>query len=331
MRIDLDEHSRVWASFLAVCKQDLLYQSRIHLLQSFGTASQNVYLKREDESGFGTTGSKKRKIASLLAFLTKGGYQNIGIIGGPRSNHVVSLLQWVRESAMQPHLFLKASHSPALGGNALLLDLLAKEDEICWLENEAWPSALTIAEETLARLKGKYFVVPEGGFCEAAVPGLATLLMDIERNEAALGKAFDHICIDAGTGLTAAILIWLNAWRKRSSQIHVILTVGTPKSFTEVMKKAQMWLAPYLKGGALPSMPAYRVYRSATAAAYGSVNATIRKAVRRYAQSEGVLCDPIYTAKLLYSCEKLLEQSVLQGSTLIIHNGGGTGLMGFKF
>lgn len=301
------------------------------MLQTFGTAAQNVYLKREDESGFGTTGSKKRKIASLLAALIAGGYQEIGIIGGPRSNHVVSLLQWVRESGMQPHLFLKASHSPAKGGNALLLELLAKKGEIRWLDGVEWKRAAQIAQADLDRLNGKAFIVPEGGYCAEAVPGLASLLMDIERNEAALGERFDHICIDAGTGLTAAVLIWLNAWRKRQTHISVILTAGTPESFLAVMQKTKQWLAPYLKENLPQQIPEYGLYRSATAAAYGSVNAGIRKAVKRYAQTEGVLCDPIYTAKLLYTSEELLKGSVLQGSVLLIHNGGGTGLMGFDF
>jgi len=320
-----------WAPFMALCRQDLLYQSRIHLLKSFSSPHQQVYLKREDESGFGTTGSKKRKIASLLARLEKNDIQNLAIIGGPRSNHVVSLLQWVREIGIQPHLFLKSSHSPAKGGNALLLGLLAEEREISWLSNDDWPNAVQIAKQHLAEQTGKGFVVPEGGYCAPSVIGLATLLMDIERNEVALGERFDHICIDAGTGMTAAVLIWLNAWRKRQTQITVILTAGTPESFVAAMHEVKFWLEAVLNEHLPEAIPDFKLYRSATAAAYGSVNATIRKAVKRYALSEGVLSDPIYTAKLLYTSEALIKQGVLQGSTLIIHNGGGTGLMGFEF
>lgn len=331
MRVSTDKLRSDWEPFLALSSPDILYQSRIHPLASFGNDTQSVYLKREDESGFGTSGAKKRKLASLMPYLLKHEIKDIGIIGGPRSNHVVSLLQWVREAGIKPHLFLKASHSPAKGGNALLLALLAEEREIQWLANDEWPHAEKVARAKLTQLETKGFVVPEGGFCAAAVPGLASLLMDIERNESALGERMDHICIDSGTGLTAAVLIWLNAWRERKTNIEVVLTAGTEASFTEALNQVREWLEVLIPSDFPKEAENFRLHRSATAASYGSVNASIRNAVKRYARTEGVLSDPIYTAKLLFTSEVLLNSGVLQGNTMIVHNGGGTGLMGFEF
>ncbi|MFK7921005.1 MAG: 1-aminocyclopropane-1-carboxylate deaminase, partial [Bacteroidia bacterium] len=159
----------------------------------------------------------------------------------------------------------------------------------------------------------------------------ASLLIDIERNELALGERMNHICIDAGTGLTAAVLIWLNAWRQRHTNIEVILTAGTQSSFSDVLTQVREWLKVYIPSGLPQEAKNYRLHRSATAAAYGSVNASIRNAIKRYARTEGVLSDPIYTAKLLYTSEALLNSNVLQGNIMIVHNGGGTGLMGFEF
>ncbi|MFK7920311.1 MAG: pyridoxal-phosphate dependent enzyme, partial [Bacteroidia bacterium] len=295
MGVSTDKLQRAWEPFMDVCRTDILYKSRIHPLPSFGGNTQNVLLKREDESGFGTSGAKKRKLASLLPYLKEQQIKHIGIIGGPRSNHVVSLLQWVREEGLMPHLFLKTAHSPAKGGNALLLDLLAEEREIQWLTNDEWPNAEKIAHRHLANLGDKGFVVPEGGFCAPAVAGLASLLIDIERNELALGERMNHICIDAGTGLTAAVLIWLNTWRQRHTNIEVVLTAGTQSSFTDALVQVREWLKVYIPSGLPQEAQNYRLHRSATAAAYGSVNASIRNAVKRYARTEGVLSDPIYT------------------------------------
>ncbi|MEL7340301.1 MAG: pyridoxal-phosphate dependent enzyme, partial [Bacteroidota bacterium] len=235
MLLSSQSNPPIWKPFLTACREDILYQSRVHRLRSFEREGTEVWLKREDESGFGTSGSKKRKIASLLPWLKQQDIQRLGIIGGARSNHVVSLLQWAREESLEVRCLLKASQTPAEGGNAMLLRLLCEEREIRWLSAEEWPVAEEIAEKEFGGEDA--YIVQEGGYCAAAVAGAATLLMDIERNEQALGGAFDQIVIDAGTGLSAAVLCCINAWRERKTEIHVVLTAGTIQTFGEAVAK----------------------------------------------------------------------------------------------
>ena len=59
------------------------------------------------------------------------------------------------------------------------------------------------------------------------------------------------------------------------------------------------------------------------------MNQTLKIATLRYAQSEGLLTDPIYTTKLFYTAEQLIIDKKVSGNILIIHSGGGTGLLGF--
>ena len=44
-------------------------QTRVHPLHSFKRLNSNVFVKRDDETGFGIGGSKFRKYASLIPFL----------------------------------------------------------------------------------------------------------------------------------------------------------------------------------------------------------------------------------------------------------------------
>jgi 1-aminocyclopropane-1-carboxylate deaminase len=327
-RIKSGSESRIWDSFYQACDAQLLYHSRVHRLPGLDRRGTRFWVKREDESGFGISGSKKRKYASLIPWLLQNQIQLVGLIGGPRSNHVVGLLQLLRENRIVPHLFLRENHAPARGGNAFLRQLLAREGEITWISKADWPRVADIAREILQTQNLTHYLVPEGGYCEPALAGAATLLADIERNEQEKGVAFDHIFIDSGTGFTAATLLVLHHGRKRPGKVHVVLTAGNKNYFSDVVEQVYSWLESFLRAQ-LPKPEAVLCYAPSTAKAFGSVNQTIRRAVERYAREEGILCDPIYTAKLFLTAEEVAEKESLQGNILLVHGGGGTGLLGF--
>jgi len=70
----------------------------------------------------------------------------------------------------------------------------------------------------------------------------------------------------------------------------------------------------------------YEEWEPSTARSYGSVNATVRQEIVRMAREEGILADPIYTAKL---CMEVRKRK-LEGTTLVILGGGTLSLMGFE-
>lgn len=314
-----------WEPFLTLSDPQLLYQSRVHRLPSCDTRQARIWVKREDESGFGISGCKKRKFASLLPYLKLQKISTVGLIGGARSNHVVGLLQLLREARLSVRLFLREDHAPARGGNAFLMRLLRREEEIQWISKAQWPEVGSIAQDWLDQQTERNYLVPEGGFCAPALPGLATLLYDIEGNEQEL--SFSHIFVDSGTGFTAATLLLLNAMRKRKTQIQVVRTAGSEAFLHAQVGTTSQWLTQ-LTGQAI-SVPDLRTYPSCTARAFGSVNRTVKATVERFAREEGVLCDPIYTAKLFLTAEQEVKAQALQGDVLWIHGGGGTGLLGF--
>ena len=224
-----------WSYLWEWCERDFCVQTRIHELRTFSSDTCQVYVKREDESGFGISGCKKRKYASLFPFLHKHNYQEVALIGGAHSNHVAGMLQVLNERNFTTHLFLKQAHNPSRTGNRFLIDLLGQEPFIKWLTAGEWPQAEKRAREFFQQAGIHGYVIPEGGSCGPAWAGACTLMHDIIRNEEEGGLAFDHIFIDAGTGFMAASLIWMNALLQRSSQIHVILLAGDKQSFHQQM------------------------------------------------------------------------------------------------
>jgi 1-aminocyclopropane-1-carboxylate deaminase len=307
----------------AYCQADLLTPTRVHRLRDFAQAPVEVWVKREDESGFGISGCKKRKYASLLPYL-QAQQKPVLLMGGSHSNHIVGLTQLLREEGLPFRLYLKESHAPSLRGNGLLRYLLTAEEQIRWVSSGEWAGVEILALSECP----DHVIVPEGGTHPAALPGACTLWLDILRNEAEAGFTFDHLFIDSGTALVAGALLGMKQRQRPHTHLHVVLTAGEERYFHQQYAHFQAWSQAWL-GTPFPAPDRLHLHQPATARAFGSVNATIRQEVKQLAQRHGLLCDPIYTAKLFYTVRQVIETQTLEGRALIIHSGGGTGLMGF--
>lgn len=313
---------------LKKCDPELLFESRIHPLTGFSTEEAKVYTKREDESGFGISGSKKRKYASLLPFLSTQAYQEAILIGGSRSNHVMSCLQLLNERGIRAHLFLKKTHEQNPQGNQLLLDLLKGESPIIEIDSKNWDKVEELADSYAEKQSNKTFVIPEGGSCKAALSGASTLLPDIIRNEQQKQLSFDHIFIDSGTAFSASALLVMQGLLDYKAQTHVVLTAGDEKYFQLQYSKVQSWFEDIIGRRDL-IFPEVQLHVPSVAKSFGSINKTILKATREFAVKEGILTDPVYTTKLFMTAKEVIKNNRLKGKVLIIHTGGGTGLMGF--
>ena len=325
--MEVSEFSRL---LLPLCEADLLTQTRVHRLSSFDTPDATVWLKREDESGFGISGCKKRKYASLMPWLARQNCREVYAVGGSYSNHLPALLQLLREWRIGAHIFLKTSHGGELRGNALLLHLLSRPEELTRVDPVDWDRVEEIAQQRRAAAANPdaICVIPEGAFCAAALPGACTLLPDIVRNETEPGKAFDHLFIDSGSGMTAGALILMNALLGRTCPIHVVLTAGEAPFFRQRLRQLAAWLGD-LTGRSADVPDDFFLYDPVSPRSFGSVNAAVLAETQRIAREEGVLTDPVYTTKLLMTARQLIRSQALTGDVLIVHSGGGTGLMGF--
>ena len=308
------------------CDTELLYHSRTHLLKSYPSAQ--VFLKREDESGFGISGCKKRKYASLIPFLEKSNFEKVGIIGGASSNNVIGLVQLLREKNIAFHLFLKGNHADSQKGNAFFLKLLTHSEEITYLSSKEWPSVQEIAEHHLQQNHSRYFIIPEGSACKEALPGAMTLAFDIVENQRLNMIEYDHIFIDSGTALTAIALGFGCLLAGVKASIHVVLMAGDEMWFHAQVHQVQEWLSSY--GYTTSERPEFKLYKPFTAKSFGSVNETIRQQVKYLAKQYGILTDPVYSAKHIASSMLIVENERLEGNVLVIHSGGGTGLMGWE-
>lgn len=303
-------------------------QARLHSIDTLNTSTAACFVLRDDELGFGISGSKRRKYASLLPYIKRNQFEKVILIGSAFSNHIVSFAQCLIENRYEPVLFLLKRHDIQIKGNQLLIKLLVSDDQVYWIPEQEWPHVEEIAEEWAKSQPYKCLVVPEGGCMAEALFGSLTLSLDILRHKPQY--SFNHIILEAGTGLTAIALILAFAWIDEDTIIHVLLLGGSSEAF---LQKLLFFLEIFNKTFSVSLtleqvQPYFQLHIPETARSFGSVNAHVLKMIRYMARNEGILTDPIYSAKLFLEGRGIINN--LQGNVLFVHGGGGLSLMGFQ-
>lgn len=305
--------------------------SRIHKLFKLTNKETTVFIKRDDELGFGASGSKIRKYLSLIPFIKKQNFNEVIIIGSSHSNNILTATQLLIENEISPILFLFGKKKEKISGNYLLTRLFVDQKSIYWIENslsEIEKYILNyINEKKLDNKKVGY--IPEGAFCPEALPGACTLALDIIKNELDYNLEFNHIFIDAGTGFIAISLILSFLFLKRKTIIHVLLLSGNQESFKSNLENLKVEFEKnFNKIGT--NIINYLLYFPSNAKSFGSTNSKTFHEIKKISSEYGIITDPIYSSKLFFESRKIITESKLKGNILIIHSGGGLSLFGFE-
>lgn len=291
-------------------------QSRIHKLNQFPNSQ--CYIKRDDELSFGISGSKLRKYASLIPYMQKNHYQGWVVIAGQQSNNLLACLQLSREFQIDCYPFILKSHEQKTKGNFKFSSLFLEPQNTTWIERQDWPNVQDSANQFIEKHPDKLFLLPEGAFTQEALTGAKTLALDILRNEQQQGIQFKHIFIEAGSGLSAIGLIQGLKEQKHSAKVYVLLLADRESAFRQ--KFLQLTGEHSFNG---------ECFYPVTAKSFGSVNRSIREAVKQFALEEGLLTDMIYSAKLLMNAKMKMYNLPPQEPALVIHSGGALSLTGF--
>jgi len=306
-----------------------MLSSRIHAIRYISKSGCHIFIKRDDELGFGISGTKQRKYTSLLQKLKEKQISHTVLIGGAYSNNIVGLTQLLLENGIIPYLFLRGEKERVCQGNFLLISLLVSQENITWVSRQEWKNVHQQAADFLCTLTGHGLIIPEGASMSEALEGALTLGRDIYENEQSQKIKFNHIFIEAGTGLAAIGLILGLKQLHRNPHIHVLLLAMKEIEFWQQLAYFYNQLNMNFKWADIKKK--VHCHYPLKAKSFGATNQTIFKTIIDIARQDGILTDPIYTAKLFLFAKNLIEnQNHIVGNILLIHGGGGLGLMGYQ-
>jgi len=284
----------------------------------------NLYIKRDDVMELCLGGNKVRKLEFIIADALRRGADVVITRGATHSNHVRLTAAAARKAGLEVYAVLTPPGSLALQGNVLLDRLLGARLVAVERAEEADETMLKLAEKLKAEGRRPY-VIPAGGASELGVLGYALASLEILQQSLDLGFKPDYIVHATGTGATQAGLV---LGLKLLGASHVkVLGISNGRSRHEMLGrlvKLANSTSDLLGLGIKASEDDFIVYDEYAFGGYGVITKEVVETIKYVAEAEGILLDPVYTAKAFYGLLDLVHRGVIpRGSNVVfIHTGG---------
>ena len=294
--------------------------------------SREIYIKRDDLTEAAGSGNKIRKLEFLLKAALEAGADTLVTCGGLQSNHCRATALLGRRLGLSSVLILRGSPQEPLDGNFLLDRLLGAE--VVSVTAEEYERRAEIFEEIASRLRAegkKPYLIPEGGSNALGASGYVAMVEELLEQMSQQNLSFDSILCPVGSGGTLAGLLMGKYLYGLSAEIFGVDVEGdTPYLVSQVdaiIREARETL------GFPVEVPAEAIHILEGYEGLGYAKSTPQEMslIAEVAQQEGIVLDPVYTAKTFRG---LMEEVSGKGERagrlgrriLFLHTGGIFGL-----
>jgi D-cysteine desulfhydrase len=291
-----------------------------------------LWVKRDDLTGLLETGNKIRKLEFLIGEALAQGADTLITCGTLQSNCCRCVAAVAARLGLKAMLALKGVPPPEYDGNLLLDRLLGAEVRYC--NDEEWEKVDQVMLEMAgrARAAGRApYVIPESGATVVGALGYLSCGQEIAQQIRHGAPEFDTIAITAFSGGSQAGLLMarqLGGLRAEVVSVPVAWEAARVRSYvTDVFRQAQR---RYELPVDIP--PDIAVLDGFQGAGRAEVRAEELATVLRVARAEGLILDPVYTAKAFNGLLEHLrrEPGALGRRVCFVHTGGVFSIFPFR-
>jgi D-cysteine desulfhydrase len=283
-----------------------------------------LWVKRDDLTGLLETGNKIRKLEFLVGEALTQNADTLITCGTLQSNCCRTVAAVAARLGLKAVLALKGTPPSEYDGNLLLDRLLGAQ--IHYVDEEAWPKVEQVMEELAARLRAAGrtpYVIPESGATVVGALGYLTCGQEIAEQVRHGAPEFDTIAITAFSGGSQAGLLMakqLTGLRANIVAVPIAWTAERVRAYvTDVIDRARRRFGLAVAVPAeIPLIDGYQ----------GAGRAEVRREelqmVLRLARLEGIVLDPVYTAKAFGALLDCIhrDRQALGRRVCFIHTGG---------
>jgi D-cysteine desulfhydrase family pyridoxal phosphate-dependent enzyme len=294
------------------------------LARELGPASPRILIKRDDLLSFGCGGNKVRKLQLVLAEARARGADTLVTCGGPQSNHARATAAAGAALGMRVLLVLNGTQQAVPTGNARLDRLFGAQIHFVADRADRAPAMQRLASE-VEQQGGRPYVIPLGASTPLGAAGFARGVAEIATT-AIKPDVIVHASSSAGTqaGLIAGCaLLGLQA-----RIIGVSADEPADRLRTRVRELIEGMAAMLgAKSSTIGLDREIEVDDAQVGNGYGVPTASSTEALELVARREGILLDPVYTAKAMAGLiARVREGEFNEGQTILFwHTGGQVG------
>jgi D-cysteine desulfhydrase len=291
-----------------------------------------LYVKRDDLTGLVETGNKVRKLEFLVGEALREGADTLITCGTLQSNCARAVAAVAARLGLRAILVLKGVRPSTPDGNLFLSRLLGAEVHYCSDQefDQVDEVFLRISHE-VSRQGGKPYVIPESGATELGALGYLVAAQELAEQVRSGAPAFDSVVITDFSGGSQAGLLMGKEVFGLSSEI-----VGVPIAFSEgevrdrIRKTISQAMARF--GLSIEMPKAIHLIDGCQGMGRGANRPEELAIIGEVAREEGLLLDPVYTAKAFLGLIRRLREDPRQFGRRIcfIHTGGIFSLFPFR-
>jgi len=287
------------------------------LAAAIGLRPGDLWVKRDDLTGLGAGGNKIRKLEWTIGAALAEGADTVVTTGAPQSNHARLTAAAAARTGLDAVLVFPGVPGTSRSGNLALDGLFGAR--VAWA-GDAGPDGLAAAAARVARQlqhQGRRVaVIPFGGSSSLAARGYAECGRELLDQVPDLRTAV----VAVGSGATMAGLVAAIG----ADRVLGVDTGAIPDPLPTVASFASE------AGGTLVTSAQLAVRRDQVGGGYGDYPAQAAAALQLAARTEGLVLDPVYTARALAGLAAAVRDGQVAAGqrTVFVHTGGLPGLFG---
>ena len=289
-----------------------------------------IFMKRDDLTGLALGGNKTRKLEYILADALKQGCDTIITAGAAQSNHCRQTAAAAAKLNLECHLLLGGKAPHKAQGNLLLDHIFGSH--IHWTgSNRKGEDIARIFAQLKAAGKTPY-LVPYGGSNELGAMSFIDAVAELQQQKQ--GREFSHVVFASSSGGTHAGLILGKQIYNKTFElvgINIDKDKNTNLPFDQQITQLVNSTAKFIGLDYTFSKDELILNADYVGDGYGVVGPQENEAIALIAKYEGILLDPVYTARAMSGLIHLIRSGKMgkDDEVLFWHTGGAPSLFAY--
>ncbi|WP_285011383.1 1-aminocyclopropane-1-carboxylate deaminase/D-cysteine desulfhydrase [Pedobacter faecalis] len=268
----------------------------------------NILVKRDDLIDPFISGNKWRKLKYILEKAELEGKSHLVTFGGAYSNHLLATAAAAASKGLKCSAFVRGEEA----NNEMLVLCKLYGMKLLFTDRMHYRDKAHLFKTHFGGDPDAYFV-DEGGAGAEGARGCSEIIGELPDN-------IEHLFCAAGTGTTAAGLLKGIHDQGRRTMLHVVPVLRGASFISDAILRYT---------GSLKQLMLHEDYHFG---GYAKTTPDLMAYIRSFVAAEGILIDPVYTAKMFFAIDDLRIKGSLDRleSVVALHTGGLFGILGMK-
>ena len=292
-----------------------------------------LFIKRDDNTGLGLGGNKTRKLEYILGDALGQGADTIITAGAMQSNHCRQTAAAAASLGLECHLVLGGDEPETVNGNLLLDQIFGSH--IHWAGDNRKGEDIPNIVAQLTNAGKRVYVVPYGGSNALGALAFLEAMNELQKQLKIFEKPLTHIVFASSSGGThSGILLGKLAFNMAAE----ILGINIDKDGVNGVSLEQVILSLANEAAEMAGLDQrvlindVRLNSDYVGDGYAVIGALEKEAISLLARTEGILLDPIYTARAMGGLVDMIRAEKFNKNDRVLfwHTGGAPALFAYS-